>query len=311
MNGVNYLRLSLTDRCNLRCFYCMPKKGISLTPKEDILNFEEITRLISIFASIGIKHLRITGGEPLIRNELDKLIRIISEEIDDVSITTNGSFLKKQAKNLKKAGIKRINISLDTLKEKKFKSITGRDSFFQVMEGINQAVDVGFHPVKLNVVIMKDINDDEILDFVDFALAKGLILRFIEFMKITPLWKSTYFVPIETVKNICEKRFRLKKVGKTGPGPAEYFKVDENNLLGFIKTDEENCGNCSRLRCTSTGRLKICLYEDSGLHIKPLLRNGTTDGEIINIIKARIHLKRDVNYKKWKSNKIYMCEIGG
>ena len=311
MNSVDYLRLSLTDRCNFRCFYCMPENGMKVVPKEEILNFDEIIRLTGIFASIGIKHIRITGGEPLIRNGLDKLIRIISEKIDDISITTNGSFLRDHAKNLKKAGVKRINISLDTLKKEKFKRITERDSFSQVMEGINQALKVGFYPLKLNVVVMKDINDDEILDFVDFAVAKGLTLRFIEFMKISPLWENDYFVPIETVRKICEKKFRLQEMDKIVYSPARYYKIDDDNLLGFIKTEEENCKKCSRLRLTSEGLLKICLYEDYGLPLKSLLRNGAADEEIANKISARICSKKDINYKKWDYNKDYMYKIGG
>lgn len=204
MNGINYLRISLTDRCNFRCFYCMPKDGLRLIPKEEILSLEEIIRLVKIFSSIGIEHVRITGGEPLLRKGLCNLIKVSSEMIDDVSVTTNGSLLKIYGKNLIKAGLKRINISLDTLKEEKFKKITGRESFRQVIKGIDHVIDVGFYPLKLNVVVMKNINDDEILDFVEFALKKGLTLRFIEFMKISPLWQNDYFMPIETVKEICD-----------------------------------------------------------------------------------------------------------
>ncbi len=314
MNRTRYLRLSITDRCNFRCFYCMPEAGIPRIPRDEVLSFEEITRLVRIFAALGIKQLRITGGEPLVRKGLNRLIGLIAkiDDIEDISLTTNGSLLPTCAERLKRAGLKRVNISLDSLKQEKFRSITKTNAFYQVMEGIDKAIEVGFQPVKLNVVVMKGVNDDEIIDFVRFALTKGLILRFIEFMKITPPWRSDYLIPIEEVKRICEKRFRLQEIENNGFGPAKYFEVDRGEgRLGFIKTDEENCKRCGRLRLTCTGELKICLFENSGLALKHLLNEGLNDEQIMNIIKARVLMKSDVTYKKWEANKIYISKIGG
>ncbi len=310
----SYLRLSLTDRCNFRCFYCMPEAGIQYIRRNEVLSFEEIAKIVHIFAALGIKHLRITGGEPLVRKDLDRLVEILAgiDDIEDISLTTNGSLLPIYAEGLKGAGLKRVNISLDSLKQDKFRSITKTNAFYQVMEGIDKAIEVGFQPVKLNVVVMGGINDDEINDFVDFALARGLILRFIEFMRITPLWRSDYFIPIEEVKRICEKRFKLREAGDNGFGPARYFEVERGGgRLGFIKTDEENCKRCCRLRLTCTGELKICLFENRGLALKHFLSEGVDDEQIMKIIKAKVLMKPDVTYKKWETSKIYISQIGG
>jgi len=291
----------------------MPEAGIPYIRRNEVLSFEEIAKIVHIFAALGIKHLRITGGEPLVRKDLDRLVEILAgiDDIEDISLTTNGSLLPIYAEGLKGAGLKRVNISLDSLKQEKFKSITKTNAFYQVMEGIKKAIEVGFQPVKLNVVVMKGINDDEIYDFVGFALARGLILRFIEFMKITPLWRSDYFIPIEEVKRICEKRFRLDEIENNGSGPAKYFEVDRGERLGFIKTDEGNCKRCGRLRLTCTGELKICLFENSGLALKHLLSEGVDDEQIMKIIKAKVLMKTDVTYKKWEANKMYLSKIGG
>lgn len=310
---IDYLRISVTDRCNLRCSYCMPKEGILNKPHNEILTFEELLRLVKLFVSLGIKRIRLTGGEPLARKDIVSLIGSLNkiDGIEDLSLTTNGALLSFYAKMLKASGLKRINISLDTLKVDRFRRITNSDSFYDVLEGIDKAKEMNLHPLKLNMVVMRGINDDEIIDFVEFARFKGLILRFIEFMKVTPLWKEGYFIPIEEVKDICAKRYRLKKTGITGSGPAEYYRVEDNVIIGFIKTDENICRNCTRLRLTSTGELKICLYETGGLRLKNLLRMGVCDEEIRDIIKSRIGIKDNTNFKNFESPKEYMYNIGG
>lgn len=312
-NKIDYIRVSVTDRCNLRCFYCMPPSGLPLIPRGDILSFEEIGKLIKIFADLGIAHIRITGGEPLVRKGLEELIGSISkiDGIRDISITTNGVLLPLYAERLKRAGLGRVNISLDTLKEEKFKILTNQNAFGDVLAGIEKAISVGFKPIKLNMVVMKGINDDEINSFADFALDRGLILRFIEFMQITPLWRSDYFMPIEAVLQIVEKRFGLKKIEVNGCGPARYYAVDGRGLLGFIKTDEENCRRCGRLRLTCTGELKICLFEQSSLSLKSLLRDGREEEELRSIIKSRLKIKENVSWKNWEFNQAFMNQIGG
>lgn len=310
---MDYLRISVTDRCNLRCMYCMPKNGIINRPQEELLSFEEIGRLVRILVSLGTNKIRLTGGEPLVRRGIVDLIKSLAgiEGIEDLSLTTNGILLSQYAEKLKEAGIKRINISLDTLKEDKFRQTTGNGSFCRVLEGICKAKEVGFHPLKLNMVVMKGVNEDEIIDFVEFALHHGLILRFIELIKATPLWGEDYFIAIEDIKKICAVRFSLKRIGNLGPGPAEYYRIEKDGLLGFIETHENNCRSCNRLRLTCTGELKICLYETQGLCLKSLLRKRIADEEIKDIIRARLELKRYIDYRDRETSQLYMCKVGG
>jgi len=176
---------------------------------------------------------------------------------------------------------------------------------------IDKARELGFSPLKLNVVVMKGINDDEIIDFLGFAFSKGIILRFIEFMKVTPLWKEDYFMPIEEIVKICRMNFRLERLGAPGPGPAVYYKAGERGILGFIKTHENNCMSCTRLRLTSTGELKNCLYETKGFFLREFLRSGFSDEKIKTIIERRIGMKPYSDYKAYKSPQFYMCSIGG
>ncbi len=310
---IDYLRISVTDRCNLRCAYCMPPEGIETVKSEELLSFEEILRLVRIFASLNIKKVRITGGEPLLRKEVTGLVRDIANirGIEEITLTTNGVRLAEYAKGLKAAGVERLNISLDTLREDKFMRITGNPFFRRVMDGIEKARAADFGLLKLNTVIMKGINEDEIIDFIEFARAKNLILRFLEFMKVAPLWNKDLFVPIDEIKKICGKKYTLEQMKSPGPGPAEHYMVDGMPILGFIKTDQKNCGKCSRLRLTSQGEVKICLYENRGLFLKEPLRKGADDREIRDMIIERMGLKKEVSYRDWTSPKTYMCSLGG
>jgi len=310
---IDYLRISVTDRCNLRCLYCMPANGIVNKSQDQVLKFEEILKLAGIFSSLGVKKIRLTGGEPLIRKGLIGLIRDLSniDGVEELCLTTNGALLHYYAEELKKAGVERVNISLDTLKEDRFRKITRRNCFKHVMEGIDKAARLNFRHLRLNMVVMKGINSDEITDFIDFAQSKGLTLRFIEFMKITPLWKKEYFIPIEEVKKVCKSKLSLIKLGKLDYGPAIYYRVGNDGLLGFIKTDQSNCRCCNRVRLSATGELKLCLYETGGISLKDLLRSGVSDWEIRESIKTRISIKDDIDYKNYESHKCYMCNIGG
>lgn len=310
---IDYLRISVTDRCNLRCMYCMPSDGIIHKPQDEILTFEEIVRLVRIFTSLGIKKIRLTGGEVLVRKDIVSLIKSLADiqGIEDISLTTNGNLLYVYAGELKKAGLKRINISLDTLRRDRFNNITGDDSIGRVFDGIDKARQLGFYPLKLNMVVMKGINDDEIIDFAEFAFSKNLTLRFIEFMRVTPLWEERYFIPIEEVLEVCKNNFALKRLGNIGPGPAVYYSAENGSILGFIKTDEDNCRICSRLRLTSTGELKSCLYETRGLLLRGLLRNGYHDEEIRKVIKEIVHIKQNTECRAYESTQLYMCSIGG
>jgi len=290
----------------------MPPEGVEPVLQQEVLTFEEITRLVNIFSSLGIKKIRLTGGEPLVRKDIVSLIKSLAgiKGIEEVCLTTNGIMLSEYAPELKKAGAKRINISLDTLKEEKFKDITGSNCFYEVIKGIEQASNSGFSPLKINTVVMRGINEDEVIDFLNFSLSKGLVLRFIEFMRVTPLWREDYFIPIEEIKEICLSRFTLEKTQYFGSGPAEYYKTAAG-IIGFIKTDLNNCRQCNRLRLTSTGELKLCLYETGGLSLNSFLRNGASDKEIQDIIAESLGLKVNVDYRNWEYGKVYMSVLGG
>ena len=310
---IDYLRISVTDRCNLRCVYCMPPDGIETVAQQEVLTFEEMVRLVRILAELGISRIRLTGGDPLVRKGVANLVKSLAnvKGIEEVSLTTNGILLPLHARELKDAGLKRINISLDTLSRGKFRTITGSDCLLEVFQGIEEAKKAGFYPLKLNTVVIRGINDDEIIDFVDFALCKGLTLRFIEFINVTPLWEQKHFISAEEVKEICAGKFRMERVNYSDSGPAEYYSAGGDSILGFIKTDLNNCRICSRLRLTSTGELKICLYEDRGLFLKQLLRNGASDREIMDIIKAKLRAKQYADYTNWEPSKTYMYSLGG
>lgn len=311
--GVDYLRISVTDRCNLRCMYCMPPGGIGFENHDGILTFEEIVRVVTILSGMGIRKIRITGGEPLVRRGLSDLIFSINEidAIDEVSITTNGILLSRFSSRLHEAGIRRINVSLDTLRRDRFATITGRDMIDRVLEGIEKARECGISPIKINTVIMKNVNDDEIIDFIHFALSKGLILRFIEFMKVTPLWKSEYFLPVDLIRERCEREFNLVQVAPVDSGPANYYSIGNEGMVGFIKTDTGNCRKCTRLRLLSNGVLKICLYEKNGLPLRNPMRNGSTGEMLRDRIRARIDLKEGSTHMDWRCSQSYMCSLGG
>lgn len=313
---IDYLRISVTDRCNLRCLYCIPAQGIETFAAKEILTFEEITRLVKVFSSLGIKKVRLTGGEPLVRKAIINLIQSLVniKSIQEVSLTTNGIILASYAPALKKVGLKNINISLDTLHKERFKEITRTDLLDNVLRGIKEVKKVGFNSLKLNMVVMKGINDDEVIDFMEFCHYNKLILRFIEFMNITPLWNKAYFIPIEAVKNICQTKFKLTKIQAIdiGSGPAQYYRTDKGAIVGFIKTDENNCSICRRLRLTSTGELKNCLYEKGGFRLREFLRNGFDDEKIKDVIMTQIKTKQSSSfYMVSETPQLYMCSIGG
>lgn len=290
----------------------MPQDGITPVLHEEILTFEEVVRLVKIFAELGIRKLRLTGGEPLVRKNIICLIKSLAgiEAIEEINLTTNGILLADYAQELKKAGISRINISLDTLKKEKFKAITGEDTLDKVWEGIERAKAAGLLPIKINTVVMKGVNDAEIIDFINFAASEKIILRFIEFMKVTPLWKEDYFMAIEEVKKRCAMEFNLQNLEYPGNGPAQYYKA-ANAIIGFIRTEENNCRQCNRLRLTSTGELKLCLYETFGVSLREILRKGASDAQIKEIIKSNLEMKEKVDYRNWESCKVYMSDVGG
>ncbi len=295
---INYLRISVTDRCNLRCIYCMPSDGVNLMFHQDILSYEEIYTVVLAATELGISKVRLTGGEPLARLGLPKLIRMLAhiDAIDDIALTTNGLLLGRYAAELKQAGLQRVNVSLDTLKQDKFELITRRnDNLNDVLEGIEIARSVGLNPVKINVVVMAGINDDELLDFASKTIDEGWHVRFIELM--LPVGVSTTASQLISVSNM---RKRLKLLGELEPclpsignGPAKYFHFPHaKGTLGFITPVSEHfCFCCNRLRLTSDGKLRPCLLAEDEIDLRQPLRSGISSDGLKQLIKEAVARK--------------------
>jgi cyclic pyranopterin phosphate synthase len=291
---INYLRISVTDRCNLRCIYCMPAEGVDLRPHSDILSYEEIYTIARAAAELGINKLRVTGGEPLVRLGLPRLIEMLAgiEAIDDIALTTNGVLLVDCAAELKAAGLKRVNISLDTLKPDRFRLITrGQSELKQVLDGIEAAREVGLEPVKLNMVVMAGINDDEILDFAAKTIDEDWHVRFIELMPVNGGDNAPRFVAA------TEMRKRLEPLGELEPclpgagnGPAKYFRLpDARGTIGFITPVSEHfCFQCNRMRLTADGRLRPCLLSDYEIDLKQPMRDGVSKAGLKKLFKKAV-----------------------
>lgn len=295
---INYLRISVTDRCNLRCKYCIPEKGIPFQPHDEILTYEEILRIVNLAVKKGIRKIRVTGGEPFVRRGVVDFIKRLYEitPLEEVSITTNGVLLSEYAEEIKKNGIGRINVSLDTLRPERFYEITGRDHFNRVWAGIEKAEQVGFSPIKINVVAMKGVNDNEILDFARLAIERPFHVRFIEFMPIGEQngWSSDIFLSVEEIHG------RIKTLGELIPlaagnmdGPARRFKLEGGKgEIGFIGAfSHQFCDQCNRLRLTANGHLRSCLFSDQEIDIKTPLREGKGDPHILDLMKKAIETK--------------------
>lgn len=277
---VNYLRVSVTDRCNLRCSYCMPPEGVENIPHSEILTYEEIVKLVAAGVDWGIERVRLTGGEPLVRKGLPSLVNELNNlsGLKEISLTTNGTLLPRLARPLAAAGLDRVNISLDTLSGARFEQETGFDRLQQVKEGISAALSC-LTPVKLNMVVRKGFNDDEILDFAALTVEKPLHVRFIEFMttKAESIDQHGQFMSNGKVKAVIAEKYRLESVaGVTGEGPARYFRVPgARGTVGFISpVSDIFCSSCNRLRLTSTGELRPCLYSSEAVELKKLVRGG-------------------------------------
>lgn len=325
------LRISVTDRCNFRCTYCMPFDEYEGVDKKEILTFEEITRLASLFVQLGADKIRLTGGEPLLRSGLEKLISKLSSlsGLKDLCLTTNGSLLAEKVSALKSAGLRRINVSLDTLNPEKFARIRRRGDLAKVLEGLFAAKRYGLHPIKINAVIERGVNDDDILDLVEFSRKNGFALRFIEYMDVgnSNNWASEKLVSKEEILDIIDARYPLREVGRDkGSAPSmDYDFIDGRGEIGVIASvTEPFCSTCTRARLTADGKLVTCLFSATGHDLKKLLRNGATDEEIIEIISAIWGKRTDrysderleaMNsgraYRAKDHNKIEMISLGG
>jgi cyclic pyranopterin phosphate synthase len=318
---INYLRISVTDRCNLRCRYCMPEEGIPLISHEEILTYEEMLRMVRVFAREGISKVRLTGGEPLVRKGIVDFISRLSqiEGIEDLSLTTNGILLKEFAPDLKRAGLKRINISLDSLRRERFYRIARRDGYERVWEGIEASLSAGLSPIKINMVAIRGVNDDEIESFAQLTLRLPLTVRYIEYMPSGngEEWKESDILTIPQIKN------RLEKMGTLIPippdrwdGPARRFRMagalGEIGLIGAVSS--HFCGDCNRLRLTADGKIRTCLFSDDEVDMKEILRKGGSDGDLREQLLLALQRKPErhhINTYQFKKCQRNMSAIGG
>lgn len=316
---VDYLRFSLTDRCNLNCIYCSPLKKSQFLGRDEVLRYEEIAKVVSLFVRAGIRKLRLTGGEPLIKRNLAKLIKMLKRinGLEEIAMTTNGVYLNLLAGELKKAGLDRVNVSLDTLKKEKFRHITGSDHFEDVWAGIERSIEIGLQPVKLNVILMKGINDEEITDFARLTLKRPLVVRFIELFptnKRSNKLAGSLIKGEDARKKISGEFGEINKISDVrGNGPAEYYKIkDSSGAIGFISNASEDfCGECNRIRVDCAGRVSPCLFSGYIYDLRPLLRSGAAD-KLLVYLKNILSTKYDYNKKK-AANRcgIEMSAIGG
>ena len=323
---ISYLRVSVTDRCNLRCIYCMPEEGIDLVPMEDVLSYEEIRDVVRVAASMGLRRVRLTGGEPLARKGLVDLVGMISAlpGIEEVALSTNGIVLARHAESLARAGLSRVNVSLDTLQPERFRSITRGGRLEDVLEGIDAARAAGLTPIKLNVVVMRGVNDDEAVDFARSTIDEDWQVRFIELMPFTALENtgqqpapSAAFVSNETVRRRIEEALRpLQPESGDGNGPARYYRLPgAKGRIGFISplTEEGFCGRCNRMRLTATGKLRPCLLTDHEIDLMPSLRGGGGEDGIRRGIVAALASKPDAHHlgDGNRPRRRRMIQIGG
>ena len=330
---INYLRVSVTDRCNLRCVYCTPREGRSLLGHDDILRYEEILRVIRMAVKIGVAKVRVTGGEPLVRRGIVDFIASLKsiEGIDDISLTTNGTLLEDFAERLFDAGMKRINISLDSLHAGKYASITRGGDLDAVLRGIDKVYKVGFSPIKINIVAIRGFNDDEMLDFTRLALYKPYQIRFIELMPIgqAGMENNGKYLSNDIVKEKISRFYRLEPVnGNQEPeirgrglpfsGPAQIFRIASGvGEIGFISPiSRQFCHSCNRLRLTADGHLRACLLSEAEVDLKGPLQNGCSDVELERLIKRVIAGKQKQHSMACNENHIKKCmremsSIGG
>ena len=318
---INNLRVSVTDQCNFRCIYCMPEEGMIFQPREEILTFEEITRFVGIVTGLGISKLRLTGGEPTVRKDLPVLVRMLAEVpgVQDVAMTTNGFLLKKMSRDLREAGLPRINVSLDTLDEEKFRQMTRRDVLKKVLDGLEEATRYFQLPIKINVVAMKGYTEDELLDFAKMARTGPYQVRFIEFMPLDAdrSWRRDQVLDGAEIIERIGAQWPLDAVKRPGQRePADLFRFrDGQGEIGLIASvSEPFCGSCNRIRITADGKLRTCLFSIGETDIKALLRGGASDAEIAETVIEAVRNKEPghhINEPDFVQPERTMSSIGG
>lgn len=315
---IDYVRLSVTDQCDLRCFYCLPKGYKAASEPEQWLSFGEIERVIASFSQLGVKRVRITGGEPLLRKNLPELLRNLHNipGIEDLSLSTNAVRLGKMAAQLKQAGVSRINVSLDSLQPDRFKRITG-GKLEKVLNGLQAAKATGIQPVKINMLVMKGINDDEVFDMVEYCIKQNFTLRFIETMPMgtTGQVASNYYMSLQTIRERLDKHYALLPSVMPGGGPARYARISgTDTMIGFITPISQHfCDTCNRVRLSADGSIYLCLGQNDVVPLRDLLRSGISDDELTQEIHNAIlrkPLKHDFNESPQQVVR-FMASTGG
>ncbi|KYQ90089.1 molybdenum cofactor synthesis 1 [Tieghemostelium lacteum] len=318
-----YLRISLTERCNLRCQYCMPEEGVQLQHKDKILSTEEIVRLSKLFVSAGVNKIRFTGGEPLVRNDIEPMMEEIGRipGLKTIALTTNGILLSRKLARLQSAGLNLLNISLDTLDEHKFTMITRRLGWKRVMDSIELALQSGFSPVKINCVVMRGVNDMEIIDFVNMTKDKDLEVRFIEYMPFDGnRWNDKKFVSYQEMLGRIQEHFggitrELQHDQQFNNTSKSYSIQGHKGRVGFITSMSDHfCSTCNRLRITADGNLKVCLFGNAEVSLRDQMRNGATDSDLLEIIHQAVLNKKESHagmYEIAKNKNRPMILIGG
>lgn len=293
------LRVSVTDRCNYRCVYCMPQEGVPFLPKREILSYEEILRLVQVLVRLGVRKVRITGGEPLLRRDVPWFVRALSrtEGLEDISLTTNGYNLAGLANELHDAGLRRLNVSLDTLRRHRYHQINRVDGLQRVLDGLSAAEAAGFNPIKVNAVLMPGLNEDEILDFARLARERPITVRFIEFMPMDggSLWSTDKVVSGREVRERICATYPMEPVSGDDPhAPAVAYRfVDGSGEMGFISPmSEPFCMKCDRIRLSAAGEFRTCMFQAHGLDLKPPLRSGASDDELARLMTGAVNRKQ-------------------
>jgi cyclic pyranopterin phosphate synthase len=314
---IDYVRLSVTDRCDLRCSYCIPEGFTGFEEPTHWLSFDEIERLIGAFARLGVSRVRLTGGEPLLRRDIAGLSRRIAilPGIEDLSLSTNATQLDKHAQALKDAGVTRLNVSLDSLQQARVEKINGRDVLARVMKGLSVAQDVGFSPIKLNMVALAGTNDDEIDEMVAFCIRRGFVLRLIEAMPMGATGRNAEYMDLQPVKERLRSQFDLIETTFPGAGPARYLGTADGHFnVGFITPVSQHfCQTCNRVRIAVDGTAYLCLGQDEKFEFRPLLRDGCSDAELEAAIIEAVNLKPERHEFSEAPHKIlrFMSMTGG